>query len=222
MRSLFSLLLVLVLAFNGATDAQKPIKLFNQKDLTGWYAFQKEARKHQNAADLFQVKNHIIRFSGHQAGYLMTNKSFKNFELTAEFRWNLDTTFTRRMNQKNSGLMYLIPASAPDTLWPKGYQFQIKEGATGDFILLQHVTLIVNGKQEGPGRSVNVKRTLDATKTAGEWNTIHIICKDGRIIQELNGKIVNEGINPSVRKGRIALMYEGFPIDFRKVVLTEL
>ncbi|HKJ41998.1 MAG TPA: DUF1080 domain-containing protein [Sunxiuqinia sp.] len=222
MRSLFSILVVLAFVFNGSVEAKNPFKLFNLKDLTGWYAFQKEAGKHDNAADLFHVEGHMIRLYGPDAGYLATKKTFKNFELTAEFRWNMDTSYVRKSNHINSGLMYLIPESAKDTLWPKGYQFQIKKGATGDFILLQHVVLTVNGKQEGPGRSVVVKRMLDATNPIGQWNTIHLICKNGKITQELNGKLVNEGNKPSVLEGRIALMYEGFPIDFRKVELKKL
>ena len=38
---------------------------------------------------------------------------------------------------------------------------------------------------------------------------------------ELNGKLVNEGSKPSVPEGRILLMYEGYPIDFRKVEIKE-
>ena len=159
---------------------------------------------------------------GPNAGYLMSEHSYTDFELTAEFRWNTDTTFVRKNNKMNSGLMYLVPVATPDTLWPQGIQFQIKEGATGDFILLQNVTLSVNGKEKGPGRSVVVERSADAEKPTGEWNTLHIICKDGKIIQELNGKVVNQGSNPSVKKGRVLLQYEGFPIDFKKVELTEL
>jgi len=118
--------------------------------------------------------------------------------------------------------MYLVPSTTSDTLWPKGIQFQIKEGATGDFVLLQDVTLQINGKTTVPGRSVVAARFEDAAKPVGEWNTIIITSVNGRVKQELNGKLVNEGTEASVSEGRILLQYEGYPIDFRKVVIKKL
>jgi hypothetical protein len=52
----------------------------------------------------------------------------------------------------------------------KGIQYQVKEGGTGDFVLLQEVTLLVKGKQTEPGKSVSSKFS-DAEKPVGEWNT---------------------------------------------------
>ena len=147
----------------------------------------------------------------------MSEQSFRNFKLTVEYRWNTDTNFAKKNNSKNSGVMYLVPAETPDVLWPKGIQFQIKEGATGDFVFLQEVTLKINGAKNEPGKSVVTKRFADAEKAIGEWNTLVVISKNGKITQKLNGKLVNQGIESSVTEGRILLQYEGFPIDFRKV-----
>ena len=118
--------------------------------------------------------------------------------------------------------MYLVPSEFPDTLWPKGIQFQIKEGATGDFILLHEVTIDINGKKTEPGRSVVAKRFEDATNPIGDWNTLVVTSVNGKIRQELNGKLVNEGNSHSVLEGRILLQYEGSPIDFRKVEVLKL
>lgn len=202
--------------------AQKPIQLFNQKNLKGWYAFEPETGKQTDASQLFSVTNHMIRLYGMKAGYLMSKKSFHNFQLTVEFRWNTDTTFARKNNSKNSGVMYLVPKETPDELWPKGIQFQIKEGATGDFVLLQNVTLTIKGQQTEAGKSVVAKRFEDAFRPVGDWETLVVTYKNGVVKQELNGKLVNEGVNPSVTEGRILLQYEGFPIDFRKVEIKKL
>jgi hypothetical protein len=219
----YSLLLLLLLTLVPRfVLAQKPITLFNQKNLKGWYAFEPEAGKQTDASKLFSVTNHMIRLYGKKAGYLMSKKSFHNFQLTVEFRWNTDTTFARKNNSKNSGVMYLVPQETPDELWPKGIQFQIKEGATGDFVLLQNVTLTIKGQQTEAGKSVVAKRFEDAFKAVGDWETLVVTCKNGVVKQELNGKLVNEGVNPSVTEGRILLQYEGFPIDFRKVEIKKL
>ena len=217
MNTIYRLLLIVLFLFSQNNNAQKRIALFNQKDLKGWYAFGEEAGKHNNAADLFSAENNMIRMYGPKAGYLMSEQSFRNFELTVEYRWNTDANFVKKNNSKNSGVMYLVPAETPDVLWPKGIQFQIKEGATGDFVLLQEVTLNINGKKTESGKSVVSKRFSDAEKPIGEWNKIVVISKNGKITQKLNGKLVNQGIESTVTEGRILLQYEGFPIDFKKV-----
>lgn len=118
--------------------------------------------------------------------------------------------------------MYLVPNATPDTLWPQGIQFQVKEGATGDFVMLQGVTMEIKGKKNEAGKSVVSPRFEDAEKPFGEWNTVVIMCQNGYVKQELNGKLVNEGTKASVSEGRILLQYEGYPIDFRKLFIKEL
>lgn len=117
------LLIPLLFSFSFLTRAQSTIQLFNRKDLSGWYAFEPSSGKHENASNLFKVDQKMIRLYGNKLGYLMTQQSFRDFKLTAEFRWNIDTSFIQKSGKKNSGLMYLIPTDAPDTLWPKGIQF---------------------------------------------------------------------------------------------------
>lgn len=222
MKSLFQSLFILLFLVSQSNFAQKRINLFNQKDLKGWYAFGEEKGKANNASELFSVANKMIRMYGPKAGYLMSEQSFRNFELTVEFRWNTDSQFAKKSNSKNSGVMYLVPSETPDVLWPKGIQFQIKEGATGDFVLLQEVTLNINGTKTEAGKSVVSKRFADAEKPIGEWNKLQVISKNGVITQKLNGKLVNKGIESSVTEGRILLQYEGYPIDFRKVCIKKI
>ncbi|WP_315824617.1 family 16 glycoside hydrolase [Paraflavitalea speifideaquila] len=118
--------------------------------------------------------------------------------------------------------MYNVPDTARDVLWPAGIQFQVKEGATGDFILLENVTLAVRGETKGPGKSVAVPRLGEQEKPLGQWNTILIRHIKGACTQYLNGVLVNEGSQASSQSGRILLQYEGAPIDFRKVEIKSL
>ena len=222
MKSTYQLLVFALWLLPNFTCAQSTVELFNGKNLDGWYAYESESGKHQNAEDIFHVEEKMIRLYGDKAGYLMSEKSFRNFQLTIEFRWNIDSTFTKKNDKKNSGVMYLVPSDVPDMLWPKGIQFQIKDGATGDFIFLQNITLQINGETTEPGKSVVAQRIADASKPIGEWNTIVITVNHGKVTQELNGKLVNVGTEPSVSEGRILLQYEGYPIDFRKVVIQKL
>ena len=163
----------------------------------------------------------MIRFHGEKVGYLMSNKSYKNFELTVDYRWNIETQYHRNDNKKNSGVMYNIPTDAPDVLWPRGIQFQVKEGATGDFVLLDSVTINVKGIKSVAGKSVNVMRNIDNEKPFGEWNTILIQSKNGHCSQYLNGQLVNEGTDATSKEGRILLQYEGSPIDFKNIKIKK-
>jgi hypothetical protein len=213
---------LLLFALQFFAQAQSTIALFNQKDLQGWYAYGQDSVKHKDASELFVVENNTIRLYGKTAGYLMSEQSFQDFRLTVEFRWNTDSTFARKSNKRNSGVMYWVPTDAPDMLWPKGIQFQIKDGATGDFVLLQEVTLLTKGSRTEPGRSVVVPKLQDAIRPLEEWNTLEVTCAAGKIKQVLNGTLVNEGEAATVSEGRILLQYEGYPIDFRKVEIERL
>ncbi|WP_217903399.1 DUF1080 domain-containing protein [Flectobacillus sp. BAB-3569] len=213
---------IFLLLLTTSTMLRAQNKLFNGKNLKGWYSYEPKTGKHSNAADIFRVEDKMIRLYGDKLGYVMTEKSFKNFQLTVTFRWNTDTTITRKSSKRNSGIMYLVPTSTKDTLWPKGIQYQVKEGGTGDFVLLQEVTLLVKGKQTEPGKSVTSARFSDAEKPVGEWNTAVITVKEGIVKQELNGKLVNEGTLTEPIEGKILLQYEGFPIDFSKIELRKL
>ena len=213
---------IFFLFLTSSTHLYAQSKLFNGKNLKGWYAYEPKSGKHEKALDLFKVENKMIRLYGDKLGYVMTEKSFKNFQLTVVFRWNTDSTVSRKSNKRNSGIMYLVPTATKDTLWPKGIQYQVKEGGTGDFVLLQEVTLLVIGRQTEPGKSVTSARFSDAEKPVGELNTAVVTVKDGNVKQELNGKLVNEGTLTEPIEGKILLQYEGFPIDFSKIVIKKL
>lgn len=214
--------LIIITLSASKTHAQSKIKLFNEKNLKGWYAYEPVSGKQKDASKVFQTEQKMIRLFGDKVGYLMSEKSFKNFQLTLEYKWNMDSTVVRKSNKKNSGIMYLVPTSTPDTLWPKGIQFQVKEGATGDFVFLQNVVLEVKGKKTEAGKSVVSARFEDTEKPFGEWNKVVITSLNGNVKQELNGKLVNDGKQIEVAEGRILLQYEGFPIDFRKILVKEL
>ena len=85
--------LFVCLFFSLVTNAQDNVSLFNGKDLTGWTI---------HGTEKWYVENgELICESGpdKQYGYLSTNKSYKNFELTLEFKqeankqasWNILT-----------------------------------------------------------------------------------------------------------------------------------
>ncbi len=186
-----------------------------------WYAYIKTSSEKQQPTKVYEFSDGIIRMHGENIGYLISKKSYSNFELTLDYRWNMDEQYKRK-GKKNSGVMYNIPTDSPDKIWPKGIQFQIKENTTGDFIFLDQVTAIVNGKQIEAGASVTSPKFLDNEKPYGEWNYIVIKSLNEKITQYLNGKLVNEATESSSKEGRISLNYEGSAIDFRNIRLKQI
>ena len=171
-----------------------------------WYAFTKTNTAQQQPSDIFEFKDGMIRMHGNDNSCLMTKKSYKNFELELEYRWNLEQQY-KKTSTKNSGVMYNIPLDASDKIWPKGIQFQIKEKTTGDFIFLDQVTAKVNGKLIEAGASVVSPKFLANENPYGEWNTVVIKSFNGTITQYLNGKLVNECTDASSTEGKISLNY---------------
>jgi len=186
-----------------------------------WYAYIKTSSERLESAKIYEFSDGIIRMHGENVGYLMSKKSYSNFELTLEYRWNLDEQYKGK-GKKNSGVMYNIPTDSPDKVWPKGIQFQIKENTAGDFVFLDQVTAKVNGKLVEQGASVTSPKFLDNEKPYGEWNAIVIRSFNGKITQYLNGKLVNEATGASSREGRISLNYEGSAIDFKNIKLRKI
>jgi hypothetical protein len=195
-----------------------------QKSLSksDWYAFTKTSPERIEPSKIYDFTDSMVRMYGENIGYLMTKKSYKNFELSLDFRWNTEEKFNRGSGKKNSGVMYNIPTDAPDNIWPKGIQFQMKENCTGDFIFLDKVTAVVNGKLVEAGASVTSPKFSENEKPYGEWNTILIKSYNGKITQYLNGKLVNECVEASSTEGKISLNYEGSPIDFRNIQLKSI
>ena len=194
-------------------------KSFCQKD---WYAFTKTSSGRLEPTKVYEFTDGMVRMYGDNIGYLMTKKSYKNYELSLDFRWNIDEKFNRGNSKKNSGVMYNIPIDSPDNIWPKGIQFQIKENTTGDFIFIDNITAKVNGKFIDGGKGATSPKFNENEKPYGEWNTIVIKSFNGKITQYLNGKLVNECIEASSTEGKISLNYEGSPIDFRNIQLKNI
>ncbi|MHC0439883.1 3-keto-disaccharide hydrolase [Flavobacterium sp. 3-210] len=186
-----------------------------------WYAFTKTNTAQQEPSQVYEFTDGTIRMHGEDPSCLMTKKSYKNFELELEYRWNLDEKYKMK-GVKNSGVMYNIPLDASDKIWPKGIQFQIKEKTTGDFIFLDQVTAKVNGKLVEAGASVVSPKFLENENPYGEWNIVVIKSFNGKIKQYLNGKLVNECTEASSTEGKISLNYEHSPIDFRNITIKNI
>ena len=216
--------LILVLA-SVTADAQQSMKpLFNGKDLNGWYSFLKTKGKNNDPEKIFTVEDGLLHISGKEFGYICTEKVYKNFHLVAEFKWGVkkypprDADTTKRDN----GICFYIPVNENDFVWPKSIEFQVQEGDVGDFWLIDSTTIKVNGIRSQPDAFARIQKKADGEMPTGQWNKIEIIANKGKITYIVNGKLVNEGEDPSEQQGKILIQSEGAEIYYRKIEIAEL
>jgi hypothetical protein len=201
---------------------QKFDRLFNNKNLDGWYVYLRDQPVGQDPEGIFSVKDNMLLVTGKIFGYICTKNSYRNFHLMLEFKWGTEKHPPRQNAKRDSGILYYFSSLSPDKIWPRSIECQIQETDCGDFWLVDSTSLTVNGKLYPPTNNQQVVKMSDHENPSGEWNTIEVIAKDGKCTHIVNGVIVNEGIDANVREGKIALQSEGAEIYYRNIRLAKL
>jgi len=220
-RNYYSILVFLFpLLFLKEADEKKFKPLFNGKDLIGWYSFLKTNGKNNDVDKVFSVNNSLLKITGKEFGYIVTEKSFTDFHLIVEFKWGQKKYPPREDKPRDNGICYYVVPT--DKVWPRSVECQIQEGDCGDFWLIDSVTAIVDGVQQGPTKNTRVIKKKDNEKPTGEWNRIEIIANKGKCTHVVNGVVVTEAENVSLRSGRILIQSEGAETYYRKIDIKEL
>jgi len=202
------------------TYAQKMQPLFNGKDLTGWYSYLKTRGKSNDSAGVFSVKDGLLHITGQEFGYIVTNKKFNDFHLVAEFKWGEKKYPPRENRVRDNGILYCVVDS--DKVWPRAIECQIQEGDCGDFWLIDSVTVVIDGARTQSTKNTRAIKKKDNEKPSGEWNRLEIFMQKGKCIHIMNGVVVNEGTDASLRTGRLLIQSEGAEIYYRKIEIEEL
>jgi hypothetical protein len=179
------------------------VELFNGKDFSGWTFFM---RTNADPKQTWSVQDGIIKCTGTPAGYMRTERPYRDYKLTIEWR------FVRAAG--NTGV--LLHTVGPDKVWPKCIEAQGGSGNQGDFIALDGAEF---NESKAAGNRRVPKRGESAEKPIGEWNTYEIICAGDTIKASVNGRLMNEATGSSVSSGWIGLQSEGTEIEIRKIVL---
>lgn len=180
--------------------AQKKQQLFNGKDLTGWTI---------HGTEKWYVENgELVCESGpdKQYGYLSTNRTFKNFELTLQFRQEADG---------NSGVFF---RSSIDGVKIRGWQVEVAP-------LNKHTGGIY--ESYGRGWLIKPKPEDEQYLQSGKWNTLKIKVVNDEVTTWLNGRrmifIKDEKIGKG--EGFIALQIHdggGIKVRWRKIAVKEM
>lgn len=192
------------------------VPLFNGRDLTGWVNV-------NCAPETWTVRDGAICCTGFPTGALRTERQYENFVLEVEWR--------HLKSGGNSGVfIWGTPISAPGVPFLRGIEVQVLDHGYnakgknewytthGDVFPIHGATMKPLGRHNGQRSFPSEERS----KPSPEWNHYRIVCTDGSIRLQVNGKEVSGGDDCNYRKGYLALESEGAPVEFRNVRIREL
>ncbi len=113
-------------------------RLFNGKNLDGWYRFLEHRGRDNDPKKVFTVVDGMIRVSGEEWGCITTNEEYSNYSLVFEFKWG-DITYAPRINNaKDNGILLhsVGEDGGSQGIWMRSIECQVIEGGTGDFIVV--------------------------------------------------------------------------------------
>ncbi len=201
------------------------MKLWNGKDLAGWHADVPAADSGAKVEPSFVARDGMLVSLGKPEGHLITDASYADYRLTAEWRWPGEPG--------NCGI--LVHSSKPRRLYgmfPQSMECQLHVGNAGDFWCIgEDITVPDMEARRGPKQDWGVdgdkKRRIknltdNSEKKPGEWNTMVIECRGRGIKIWVNGDLVNDGHDCTADHGQIAIQAEGAACEFRRLELQKL
>lgn len=216
---------LVTLSFGVLSATAEP--LFNGKDLSGWAVDVVKADNNPDIQPSFIVRDGFLVCLGKPMGYLITQKSFKDYKLTCEYR------FPRKAGDGGL-LVHVSKLRVYEGAQPQSIEVQMLSGHAGDFWCIGENIEVPNMEKRRPrdegqafGGSEKDARhifnlTDDSEKKLGEWNTMVIECRGDEVKVWVNGDLVNHGSKSTVTQGKIAIQAAGTEIEFKKLDLEPL
>lgn len=223
MKPRFFILFILTFIINHGYA--QTIKLFNGKNLDGWYADVPDKDKDPQIAPSFIVRDKKLVSMGDPRGHLITNESFSNYRLEATYRFP--------GKPGNCGI--LVHVSQPRLLYsmfPQSIEVQMQHLDAGDFWCIGEDISVPNMEERRgdkskwgttAGKLRRIKNLKDGSeKPLGQWNKMIIECLDNKIKVWVNGDLVNEGYDCTASQGKIAIQAEGAEVEFSELKLKHI
>ncbi|HEX4265366.1 MAG TPA: DUF1080 domain-containing protein [Verrucomicrobiae bacterium] len=185
------------------------IELFDGKDFAGWTF---TMRSNAEPDKTWSVTNGVIHSTGQPFGYARTEKNYRDYRLTVEWR------FVKIGPKADNGGIFLN-INPPDKVFPACVEAQGQHGRQGD--------LRMNGGATAKGHDTAETKNCDAQapsneKPIGDWNVFEAECHGDGIKFWTNGKLMNEISGCSTSSGAIGIQSEGGEIEVRKMFLEPL
>jgi len=152
-----------------------------------------QAQSTPAGASHWEVVDGLLTACGAPAGYLTSDRSYKNFALSIEFKCSADT---------NSGVFVRSPQESG------GYEVQIWRQQPAGY---------------NTGAIVGTAKTArEHTFKADDWNRYEITANGDHLVVVLNGETTLDIHDTSFAEGHLRLQYQQFPIAFRNIKIRPL
>lgn len=185
------------------------VALFDGKSLAGWKFVTGDG---SDGSKSWSVRDGVLVCTGAPAGFIKTEKDFRNFVLRLEWRWSPESKATG-----NSGV--LVRTDPSPKVWPKSFEAQLQHGSAGDIWLIDGFAAKVDPARTEGRRT---KRSGGAERAVGEWNDYEIIVDGPRVTLRVNGDVVNSATDVAELAGAIAFQSEGTEIHFRSIRVSPI
>lgn len=204
-------------------EPPRPVALLTTQDAAGELAGWKSYFEAPNVAtgQVWRLRaDGVLVCLGRPNGYLYTEKSWRDFSLSLQWR-------TPEGKKPGRGGV-LIRMTGKHKIWPRSLEAQLNAGDEGDFWGLDGFSLSgpaarLKVVETSPfGKLTNLKRSVAAVHPPGQWNRYEILAQGGTVILRINGREVNRAVDCDAVAGPICLTSEGDEIHFRDIVLTPL
>ncbi|MGB8433916.1 MAG: DUF1080 domain-containing protein [Burkholderiales bacterium] len=166
--------------------------LFDGKNIDQWHQVGDVTWRIEDGAVVADKK------TGKNNGFLVTNRSYQDFELHAEFWVSHDA---------NSGI-YMRCQSATALTDKTCYEANIFDERKDPTF--------------GTGALVHIAKVVPMPKAGGKWNTYDITVKGTHIVLVLNGVKTVDVESDLLKSGPIGLQYAAGVVKFRNVRIKEL
>ncbi|MEO9803600.1 MAG: DUF1080 domain-containing protein [Reichenbachiella sp.] len=195
----------------------------------------------------------VLKVSGEIYGCVFTKKDYANYHLRLKMKWGEKKWSPREDLLKDSGILYhsIGPLGAEHwRTWMLSQEFQIMEGHMGDYwnqaasaidiraFIPEYIMNPVADQSQpflplGMGEEIQgfCLRNGNHEDPSGEWNTLELICFEGKSLHIVNGEVVMilknsryviDGKSIPLTKGKIQLQSEAAEVYFKDIEIRTL
>jgi hypothetical protein len=117
-------------------EPRATIRPLTAMDKSGVYTWLKESGR-EDPKQVFSVKDGVLHISGEGAGYLATEKAYRDYHLSVEYKWGKKADGSKFV--RNSGVLLhgTGPDGAASGVWMASLECQLAQGCEGDLIVIR-------------------------------------------------------------------------------------
>jgi hypothetical protein len=195
----------------------------------------------------------VVRISGEIYGCLISKEEYSDYHLTLQVKWGEKKWDPRKKLLKDSGILYHSSGPIGEDYWRSwmlSQEFQVMEGHMGDFWSQSNSAIDIKAfipegemmnsvaDERQPfipfgngGVSGFCLRSANYENAPGEWNTLELICFNGKSLHIVNGHVamilensrqILDGKPVPMIKGKIQLQSEAAEVFYKDIRIRNI